>query len=79
MPARKTPGAEPSFARMFGTMVLGVLAGIPLVGYLWETLHEVLSLHVEPRRLLISLPVLLLLALLLFTVGRSLRSGRSES
>jgi hypothetical protein len=39
-------------------MALGVLIGIPIVAYLWETLNQLLSLRVQPVRLLISLPLL---------------------
>ncbi len=70
--------AEPSFGKIIGTMILGVLLGIPLVGYLWETVHQVLALHVEPRRLLISVPVILAFALLLRVVAKRLREGRTS-
>ncbi|SHK12120.1 hypothetical protein SAMN04488087_0354 [Rhodothermus profundi] len=39
-------------------MGLVVLLGMPVVAYLWETLNQLLSLHVNPMRLLISLPLL---------------------
>ncbi len=77
MPSRKNADSEPSFGKTFGTMVLGVLLGIPLVGYLWETVHQVLSLHAEPLRLLISVPVLAVFLLLLRWLGARLRAGRN--
>jgi len=43
-------------------MALFVVVGFPLVGYLWETLNQVMSADVNPGRVLISIPVLLALA-----------------
>ena len=52
--------------RVFVILGGSVIAGIPVVGYLWGTLNQVLSLEFQPDRLLISLP--LLAALLGFLV-----------
>ena len=56
--------------RLIAGMALFVVLGIPLVGYLWETLNELLAGHVDGTRLLISLPVLALLGALLAWLGR---------
>ena len=54
-------------------MAVFVLLGFPLVGYLWETISELLALEVNGTRLLISIPVAALLAGLLFWMSRSVR------
>lgn len=66
---REDPPAWRIVATLLGTLVLGV----PLVAYLWETINEALSLHVEARRLLISIPVLALLLALLWAAARVFR------
>lgn len=42
---------------MMFRMGLVVVIGVPLVAYLWETLNQLLSLHVNPIRLLVSVPL----------------------
>ncbi len=59
--------------KLLALMAVFVLAGIPLVAYLWETLNGVLALEVEATRLLIAAPVLLLLIGLLWLMARRLR------
>ena len=63
----------PSPGRIFPWLALFVLLGMPLVAYLWETLHQILALHVDITRLLISVPVLGLFIGLLTLLGRKLR------
>lgn len=46
-----------TLAIIFG---LFIVLGIPMVGYLWGTLNQLLSLQVNTTRLFISIPVLLL-------------------
>ena len=53
---------------------LFVLLGVPMVAYLWETLNQLLALRLDPRRLLISLPVLAAFVGLLAVLGRTFRS-----
>lgn len=53
-----TRSVHTSLGRLVLRMGLAVVPGIPLVAYLWETLNQLLSLHVNTSRLLISLPVL---------------------
>ena len=50
-----------------------VAFGIPLVAYLWESLNQLLAGHVTPRRLLLSLPLLVVFGGLLWGGGRALR------
>lgn len=59
-----------------------VLVGAPMAGYLWETLHQLLALQIDGRRILISLPVAALLAGLLVFATKVLRGpepGRGTS
>ena len=51
-------------------MALFVVLGVPLVGYLWETINQLLSLQVGTTRVLISIPVLLLFIGLMVLVAR---------
>lgn len=62
-----------SFGKVLALMALCVLLGIPLVAYLWETLNEVLALEVDPSRLLIAVPVLLIFLGLLILMTRLVR------
>lgn len=63
------------------TLALGILglfvAGTPMVAYLWETLNRLISGHFEPIRLLISIPIAVVFALLLRVVARFV--GRWET
>lgn len=64
---------RPSVGVLWLTMALFVLACAPMVAYLWETLNELLALHVNVSRVLISVPVLLLLAGVLWLLGRTIQ------
>jgi hypothetical protein len=66
--------ANPTFSQLLGSMVLFVLAGVPLVAYLWETLNEVMALEAAPVRLAISVPVLLIFLGLLHVLRRYVHS-----
>ncbi|MDQ7041779.1 MAG: hypothetical protein Q9M35_12655 [Rhodothermus sp.] len=59
-----------SVMRVMLQMGLVVLLGMPVVAYLWETLNQLLSLHVNPMRLLISLPLLVVFIVWLRWVAR---------
>ena len=63
----------PSFIGLVLRMGVFVLLGFPLVGYLWETISELLALEVNRTRLLISIPVAVLLVGLLIWLSRSVR------
>jgi ABC-type uncharacterized transport system permease subunit len=65
--------ASPSFVAIILRMAVFVLLGFPLVGYLWETISELLALEVNGPRLLISIPVAAALAALLVWLSRSVR------
>lgn len=56
-----------------GRILLFVLLGFPLLAYLWETLNELLSGSVNGRRLLVSVPVLVLFGALLVWLSRTVR------
>ena len=68
------PGQEktPSPGRHLAALGLFLLLGIPLVAYLWETVHQVLSLDVGGTRLLISVPGLAAFVLLMRYIARRL-------
>ena len=55
-----------------------VLAGSPLVGYLWETLNELFAGVVRPGRLLLSLPALIVFVALLVLLARVVRGWEGE-
>lgn len=63
-----TPTASPG--KLVAVLGLFVLVGIPFVAFLWETLHQLLALHVQPLRLLLSAGVLVVFAGVLTLLGR---------
>lgn len=67
------PAHAPGVGGLLGRMALFVALGIPLVAYLWETLNQVLAAHLDPVRLLVTVPVVLLLGALLVWVARAVR------
>ena len=73
-PASMTHESTPPPGRIFPWLALFILLGMPLIAYLWETLHQILALHVEPVRMLISIPVLGLFVALLKMLGRKLEA-----
>jgi hypothetical protein len=66
-----------SVSKLAVGIALFVLAGFPLVAYVWETLNQLMAGAVHPTRLLLSLPLLLLLAGLLLLLARAI--GRWEA
>ena len=62
----------PTPARHLGSLALFLVLGVPMVAYLWETVHQVLALHVDTTRLLISVPVLAAFVLLWRFISRRL-------
>ena len=73
-----TGSATLSLPRLIGWIALFVLVGFPLVGYLWETLNVLLAGVVQPTRLVISVPVLLVLAGVLMLLSRAVRGWEAE-
>jgi Na+/melibiose symporter-like transporter len=69
---------SPSFTggqrRLMLRIGLFVLLGSPLVGFLWETLNQVLAGRFEPLMLLGFLPAALLFWLLLRSMARAVES-----
>ncbi len=63
---------RPSFTLIFGQLLLFVLIGIPLVSYLWETLNQLLGLHFDVQRFLISIVILAVLGGVLYVFSRQL-------
>ena len=68
-----------SYPKTVLVMALFVIAGIPLVAYLWETLNQILSLEVGGKRLLISLPILLVLLGILWVMAKFVRRWQPDS
>lgn len=68
----RPPREDPPAWRIAATLLGALVLGIPLVAWLWETLNEVLSLHVDARRLLISIPLLALLGVLIRAAARAI-------
>ena len=64
--------STPSPGKIFPWLALFVVLGMPLVAYLWETLHQLLAWHFEPTRLLLSIPIMGLFLGLLFALSRKL-------
>ena len=67
-----------SLPRLIGWIALFVLVGFPLVGYLWETLNQLLAGVVDPARLVISVPVALVLVAVLVLLSRAVRGWEAE-
>lgn len=59
--------------KLIGFIFIAVLVGVPITAYLWETLNRLMSGHVEPVRLAVSIPVLLLFVGLLVFLARFIR------
>jgi hypothetical protein len=64
---------HPGPAGLIGLIFLFVLLGIPLAAYLWETLNRVMAGYLDPVRIALSIPVLLLFAGLLVLLARFTR------
>ena len=67
-----TDATTPAPGKIVPWLALFAVLCMPLIAYLWETVHQVLALHVEPLRLLLSVPVLGLFVALLWLLGRKL-------
>lgn len=66
-------GHEMGVGALIGMIALFVLAGGPLVYYLWTVVNDLLTAHVDSVRILIAVPVLLIFAGLLAILSRSVR------
>jgi hypothetical protein len=78
-PQSSTPApSQPSMGRFVLRMGVYVLLGIPLVGFLWQTLNEVLELHFDPIRLFTAIPVLGALFVLLTLLNWSIRDWLAD-
>jgi len=64
---------NPSRVEVVVVMLIFVILGFPLVGYLWETLNQLMSAEVQGDRLLLSVPVLLILLGLWWVLGKRVR------
>ena len=59
--------------KLIGAMALAVIAGTPMVWYLWEVLNELLSGRVDGFHALVAVPVLFLFTALLVVLSRLVR------
>lgn len=73
-----TRSATLSLPRMVAGIAAFVLVGSPLVGYLWETLNQLMAGDVRPGRLALSLPLLLILAGVLVLLSRTVLRWETE-
>jgi len=78
-PTPAATGRRPSLGAFVLRIGLYVVLGAPLVGYLWQTVNEVLALHFDPIRLLVAVPVAALLAGLLVLLNRSITRWLGET
>lgn len=69
-----TPSSPGDQRRLMLRIGLFVLLGSPLVGFLWETLNQVLAGRFEPLMLLGFLPAALLFWLLLRSMARAVEA-----
>ena len=68
-----------SFGKTIVLMGVFVLIGMPMVAYLWETINQLLALHVDPTRLVISLPLLAVFVGFLVFVSRQSAGWSTEN
>jgi hypothetical protein len=82
VPPQPTPAAterRPSLGAFVLRIGLYVVLGAPLVGFLWQTVNEVLALHFDPIQLLLSVPAAALLGVLLVLLNRSVTRWLGET
>ncbi len=58
--------------RLIVTIAVFVVIGLPMVGYLWETLNGVLALRSSWQQVGIAIPVLAVFLVLLFLLARTI-------
>lgn len=61
--------------KLFALMLVGVVLGVPIVAYVWETIHELLTLRPDPGHIAVSVPLLAILVVLLRRLGRAMANG----
>ena len=71
--AETDSGQGPGTAGLIGAMLLFVVAGAPLVYYLWSTVNELLAGHFDAPRFGVSVVVFLIFLGLLGILTRSIR------
>jgi hypothetical protein len=63
-------GPRADVPKLVGILLLAALAGIPLTGFLWDVVSDLLAGHVNGARLALAAPLALVFAFLLRVVGR---------
>ncbi|GEM_PF-2008987 len=61
------------YLKTFVLIAVFAAVGTPMVAYLWETLNQLMALHVDPVRLALSVPVLIVFIGLLILLARAVR------
>ncbi len=64
--------------RMIAVMTVFVLVGFPLVGYIWDTLNELLGTEVHLRRIALSLLLIIVFAGILVLLSRTVLGWEGE-
>jgi hypothetical protein len=80
----RSEGSAFRVGQLVGPMALFVVAGVPLVAYLWETMNQLMAGQVSLGRLAATIPAVAVLAGLLALLARAVsrwegdrESGRS--
>lgn len=63
-----------SFGKVFLLMALIVVIGVPMVGYVWETINQLLALQFDVVRVGITVPVVVVLWIFLRFVASRIRT-----
>lgn len=64
------PDHDPSVPKLAGILLVLTAIGFPMIGYLWETLNEVMAGEFDARRIVISVPILLVFAAFVWVVAK---------
>lgn len=62
---------SPSVSRIVATLLVYGVIAIPLGGYTWEVVSELISGHVDTRQVIIGIPVFLALLIVLRLAARA--------
>ncbi len=68
-----------SFGRILLLMAVCVLIGVPLVGYIWETINQALALRFDTTRLALTIPAVVVFGLFLRFAAGQIRAIGAES
>jgi hypothetical protein len=66
-----THDPQPQMGKLIGLIALFTVLGIPLLAFLWETLNRLMAGHFDLVRIGLSVPILVLFAVLLRFMARA--------